>query len=67
MSYRVAFRLAALALAACAASTLHAGPAVRTANAPAAVLAVAPAAEKHARLPILEISPYNAADFSQTH
>ena len=122
MSYRVVFRLAALALAACAASTLHAGPAVPTANAPATVLAVAPAGEaatpdafkaqqlgymqkigsldpaiaervaplnarsdqkavarymaedagadfrpvlKNARLPILEISPYNAPDFSQ--
>jgi pimeloyl-ACP methyl ester carboxylesterase len=45
MSYRVVCRLAALALAACAASTLHAGPAVPTATAPAAVTTVAPAAE----------------------
>src|ERR1700754_1190215 len=45
MSYRVVFRLVALALAACAASTLQAAPAAPTATAPAAVAVVTPAAE----------------------
>jgi pimeloyl-ACP methyl ester carboxylesterase len=45
MSYRVAFRLAALALAACAASTLHAAPAAVTAAPSAAAASVASAAE----------------------
>jgi pimeloyl-ACP methyl ester carboxylesterase len=45
MSYRVAFRLAALALAACAASTLHAGPAQPTDTPPPVVLTTTAAAE----------------------
>lgn len=45
MSYRVAFRLAALALAACAASTLHAAPATAIATPVAHAVAVSPAAE----------------------